>query len=304
MSNINVALPAAPATVAPRSRPHWLSVAAAIAVVGTFVRALWFTPLEALQGAAQKILYIHATAAFVGLYLGCGLVAFASLAYLWLKDERADRLAESAAETAFVFLSVVLVTGPIWARPIWGTWWTWDARLTLTLFLWFVVVGYLVLRGAIEDHAMRALLGGARHPRGGARAVHPPQRVPVPHAAPDADRAQAERAVHVARDGDDVRDGVRVVHTPVRGVPSLALRARHGARGAGARRDRARRHGRRHGRALTMPENAGYMHAAYAVAATAYVLYALSLWRRRRALRDRAGRLRDTAAADRTRRDA
>ena len=156
MSNINVALPAAPATVAPRSRPHWLSVAAAIAVVGTFVRALWFTPLEALQGAAQKILYIHATAAFVGLYLGCGLVAFASLAYLWLKDERADRLAESAAETAFVFLSVVLVTGPIWARPIWGTWWTWDARLTLTLFLWFVVVGYLVLRGAIEDHAMRA----------------------------------------------------------------------------------------------------------------------------------------------------
>jgi heme exporter protein C len=161
MSNTNVAVSptaasSAPAAAASRARPHWLSVAAAVAVVGTFVRALWFTPLEALQGAAQKILYIHATAAFVGLYLACGLVAFASLAYLWLKDERADRLAESAAEIAFVFLSVVLMTGPIWARPIWGTWWTWDARLTLTLFLWFVVVSYLVLRGAIEDRAMRA----------------------------------------------------------------------------------------------------------------------------------------------------
>src|SRR5215212_2215349 len=157
MSNTDVAVSAPGATAAaPRSRPHWLSVAAALAVVATFVRALWFTPLEALQGAAQKILYIHATAAFVGLYLGCSLVALSSLAYLWLKDERADRLAESAAEVACVFLTVVLVTGPIWARPIWGTWWTWDARLTLTLFLWFVVVGYLVLRGAIEDRAMRA----------------------------------------------------------------------------------------------------------------------------------------------------
>ena len=135
---------------------HPLSILALVAVLATFVRALWFTPLEAVQGPAQKILYIHATAAFVGLYLACGLVAFASLAYLWLKDERADRLAESAAEVAAVFLSVVLITGPIWGKPIWGTWWTWDARLTLTLFLWFVVVGYLVLRGAIDEPGMRA----------------------------------------------------------------------------------------------------------------------------------------------------
>ena len=135
---------------------HWLSALAFVAVVATFVRALFFTPLEAVQGPAQKILYVHATAAFVGLYLACGLVAFASLAYLWLKDERADRLAESAAEVALVFLTVVLMTGPIWGKPVWGTWWTWDARLTLTLFLWFVVVGYLVLRGAIDEPGMRA----------------------------------------------------------------------------------------------------------------------------------------------------
>ena len=140
----------------PRRRVDWLAVVAALAVLATFTRALLFTPPDATQGPAQKFLYVHATAAFVGLYLACGLVAFASLAYLWLKDRRADRLAESAAEVALVFLSVVLTTGPIWGKPIWGTWWTWDARLTLTLFLWFVVVGYLVLRGAIEDPAMRA----------------------------------------------------------------------------------------------------------------------------------------------------
>jgi heme exporter protein C len=55
-----------------------------------------------------------------------------------------------------VFTTVVLVTGPIWARPVWGTWWTWDARLTLTLFLWFIYVSYLVLRGAVDDRALRA----------------------------------------------------------------------------------------------------------------------------------------------------
>jgi heme exporter protein C len=139
-----------------RSRPDLLVIIGLLAVAGTMVRAIWFTPVEALQGPAQKILYVHAPSAFVALYVGCGLVALGSAAYLWLRDERADRLAESAAEVALVFLSAVLLTGPLWGKPIWGTWWTWDARLTLTLFLWFVVLGYLLLRGAIEERAMRA----------------------------------------------------------------------------------------------------------------------------------------------------
>src|SRR5204862_545463 len=62
----------------------------------------------------------------------------------------------SAAEVGLLFTTVVLVTGPIWGKPIWGAWWTWDARLTLTLFLWFVTAAYLVLRGAIDEPAMRA----------------------------------------------------------------------------------------------------------------------------------------------------
>jgi len=151
------AAPAAPPHRAPARRGiDWLLVLAVLAVAGTYVRAIFFTPLEAMQGPAQKILYVHATAAFVGLYLGFGLVAVASLLYLWLKDEKLDRVAEAAAEVGVVFTTTVLVTGPLWGKPIWGTWWTWDARLTLTLFLWFVGVGYLVLRGAVDEPAMRA----------------------------------------------------------------------------------------------------------------------------------------------------
>lgn len=132
-----------------------LSLAAIIAVVATFVRAIFFTPFEAVQGPAQKIFYIHAPAAWVA-FLAFGLVAVAGLLYLWLREERLDRIAESSAEVGVVFTTVVLTTGPLWGKPIWGTYWTWDARLTLTLFLWFIYVGYIILRGAIEDRAMRA----------------------------------------------------------------------------------------------------------------------------------------------------
>jgi heme exporter protein C len=145
-----VALPAT------RGGIDWLFVAAVLAVAAVYVRAIWFTPIEAAQGPAQKILYVHATAAFVGLYLGFGLVAIASALYLWLRDEKLDRVAASAAEVGVVFTTVVLLTGPLWGKPIWGAWWTWDARLTLTLFLWFLGVGYLTLRGAIEEPGMRA----------------------------------------------------------------------------------------------------------------------------------------------------
>jgi heme exporter protein C len=128
---------------------------AAIGIVATFVRAMAFTPLEATQGAAQKIYYIHVPSAWVA-FLAFFVVALTGLVYLWLRDERLDRFAESSAEVGVVFTTVVLVTGPIWGKPVWGTWWTWDARLTSTLFVWFVYLGYLVLRGAVEDRAMRA----------------------------------------------------------------------------------------------------------------------------------------------------
>ena len=133
----------------------WLFVVAVVCMIAAYIRAIYFTPIEALQGAAQKIYYLHVPAA-LSAYLSLAIVALMSVVYLWLRDERADRLAESAGEVGLVFLTAVLTTGPLWGKPIWGTWWTWDARLTLTLFLWFLTAGYLVLRGAIDDSAMRA----------------------------------------------------------------------------------------------------------------------------------------------------
>lgn len=134
----------------------WLPVAAGLAVVGTVIRAAFFTPLEAKQGAAQKIFYIHVPAAWVA-FLAFGLVAISSAIYLWLRDQRLDQFAESSAEVGVIFTTVVLITGPLWAKPIWGTYWAWwDVRLVSTLFLWFIYVSYIVLRGAIDSPGMRA----------------------------------------------------------------------------------------------------------------------------------------------------
>ena len=136
-------------------RPTPLSIAAMVAIAITYIRAIFFTPLEALQGPAQKILYVHAPAAWVA-FMAFFLVAIASGLYLWLREDRLDRIAESSAEVGVVFTTVVLTTGPLWGKPVWGAYWTWDARLTLTLFLWFIYVAYLVMRGALEDRSMRA----------------------------------------------------------------------------------------------------------------------------------------------------
>ena len=133
----------------------WLFAIAVVAIGCAFARVIYFTPYEAIQGPAQKIFYLHLPAALAA-FFAFGIVALASIGYLWLGDPRLDRAAESSAEVGVIFTTVVLVTGPLWARPVWGTWWTWDARLTLTLFLWFIYVGYLVLRGAIDEPPLRA----------------------------------------------------------------------------------------------------------------------------------------------------
>ena len=122
---------------------------------GVYVRALAFTPVERFQGAAQKIFYLHVPAA-VTTELAVILVGLAGVFFLFLKDPRLDRFAEASAEAGTVFAAIVLTTGPIWGKPIWGTWWTWDARLTSTLFLFFLLISYHVLRGAVSDAGLRA----------------------------------------------------------------------------------------------------------------------------------------------------
>jgi heme exporter protein C len=132
-----------------------LSAIGLVGVALVYVLALGYTPIEARQGLAQKIFYLHVPAAWSAL-LAFFLVGLASVLYLWLKDTRLDRFAAASAEVGVAFSAIMLTTGPIWAKPIWGTWWTWDARLTLTLFLFFLFVGYLSLRAAVHDPAERA----------------------------------------------------------------------------------------------------------------------------------------------------
>ena len=126
-----------------------------VLLVIVYVRAVWFTPVERLQGGAQKIFYVHVPAAWSTM-LAFGLVGLASILYLLMKDDRYDRFAAASAEVGTAFACVMLTTGPLWAKPIWGTWWTWDARLTSTLFLFFLFIGYLLLRGAISEAGARA----------------------------------------------------------------------------------------------------------------------------------------------------
>jgi heme exporter protein C len=132
-----------------------LSAVGLLGLAGVYVIALAFTPVEARQGLAQKIFYLHVPAAWSAL-LAFSIVGIASGLYLWLQDPRLDRFAAASAEVGVVFSAVMLTTGPIWAKPIWGTWWTWDARLTGTLFLFFLFVGYLALRAALHDPNERA----------------------------------------------------------------------------------------------------------------------------------------------------
>lgn len=134
---------------------RWITGIALLLLAGVYVRALVYTPVERLQGLAQKIFYLHVPAA-IWAESAMIFVGLASVFYLFLKDPRLDRFAEASAEVGTVFAGVVLTTGPIWGKPIWGTWWTWDARLTLTLFLFLLYVGYQLLRGAIADSGARA----------------------------------------------------------------------------------------------------------------------------------------------------
>ena len=128
---------------------------ALLGLAGVYVRALMFTPIERFQGPAQKIFYVHAPAAWSAL-LAFGVTGVLSVLYLWLRDRRLDIGAAASAEVGVAFSLVMLTTGPIWGKPVWGTWWTWDARLTSTLFTFLLFVGYLVLRGAVTDPDTRA----------------------------------------------------------------------------------------------------------------------------------------------------
>src|SRR6185369_11378740 len=102
-------------------------------------------PTEATMGPVQRIFYYHVPCAWV-MFLAIPANFLASIIYLAKRNAVVDAVAVSTAEVGLVFCTIVLLTGPIWGKPAWGIWWTWDARLTSTLVLWLIYVSYLILR--------------------------------------------------------------------------------------------------------------------------------------------------------------
>jgi len=115
------------------------------ALAFAYYQARYVAPTEQTMGDVQRIFYYHVPSAWTAFLLFFANF-IASIVYLAKRNPAADAIAAATAEVGVVFCTVVLITGPIWARPVWGIWWTWDARLTTTLVLWLIYVSYLVLR--------------------------------------------------------------------------------------------------------------------------------------------------------------
>ena len=136
-------------------RPTVLAVATAASMLVLLVGALLWAPTDRLQGDVQRIFYIHVPAAWIGM-LAFGVVFVASIAYLVTRRARWDRLAASSAEVGVVFTTGVMLTGPLWGRPVWGVYWDWDPRLTSFFILWLLYISYLVLRSYVTEPTRRA----------------------------------------------------------------------------------------------------------------------------------------------------
>src|SRR6266700_2812031 len=133
-----------------RLSPYEKAALAAVAVMLVAAGFIFlYAPEDGLQGPVQRIFYLHVSSAIAA--YGCfAVVLLGGVVYLWKENATADRLARAGALVGLVFTTVTLVMGMIWAKPIWGTFWTWDARLTSTLVLWIIYAGYLMVRRLAE----------------------------------------------------------------------------------------------------------------------------------------------------------
>jgi len=141
-------------TTSERKTTLWPWIVMAIAGLQTFVAAM-IVPPDAVQQELSRIMYVHVPAAWLA-YLAFGFTMFASAMYLWTRDMKYDRRAHASAEVGVMFTGLLLALGMIWAKPTWGVWWTWDARVTLTAIMFFVYLGYLALRRTSDVPEVRA----------------------------------------------------------------------------------------------------------------------------------------------------
>lgn len=113
-----------------------------------------YVPEERIMGPIQKIFYFHVASAWTG-FFAFFVVFLSSMLFLITKDTKYDIIAASSAELGTLFITIVLLTGPVWARAAWGTWWTWEPKLTTTLVLWFIYIAYLVVRNVSTNETGR-----------------------------------------------------------------------------------------------------------------------------------------------------
>jgi heme exporter protein C len=135
-----------------------LDIISIVALLGATAMVFFYAPIERVMGAVQKVFYFHVAAGWVGM-LSFLFAAVAGVLYLIKKSTKWDLIGVAAIEIGIIFIIINIVTGSIWARPIWNTWWTWDPRLTTATIMELVYIAYIMLRQGIEDPERRARFG-------------------------------------------------------------------------------------------------------------------------------------------------
>jgi heme exporter protein C len=123
----------------------FLGIALAVCMIASIILIFFIAPVEETMGIVQKIFYFHVAAAWVG-FLAFFIVFIGSIFYLAKRSPKWDVLAHTSAGIGVLFTTLCLIAGSLWAKPAWGIWWSWDARLSSTLVLWFIYVAYLIIR--------------------------------------------------------------------------------------------------------------------------------------------------------------
>ena len=135
--------------------PSLLGYLALAGILVALYMVFFYAPREAMMGDVQRIFYFHVPSAYIA-FLAFAVVFVSGVQYLRTRNIEWDARAHASAEIGVVFCTIALITGSIWAKPIWGAWWTWDPRLTTTLVLWLIYVSYLMLRRALDEPERRA----------------------------------------------------------------------------------------------------------------------------------------------------
>ena len=135
----------------------FISFSVAVLIIFAGYAGLFIAPDEATMHAIQRIFYFHLPS-WIACFTAFTIVFVANIGWLTTRRQKYDALGVSAAEVGIISCTIGLITGPLWAHPVWGIWWTWDARLTTTFILWLLYISYLLLRGLLEDPERRATL--------------------------------------------------------------------------------------------------------------------------------------------------